>query len=342
MLDDLGDENLVTNDLNAFEPSRDIFEMLSLAPKEANKLATKASSVYLNSRPVSFAVDYQNQWLVLVPLEPGSPELSITDLVGLVVRTHNQGPDKVATIRSLDQNTRGQFSYFVDDLITHLGAKSSSAHETVVQTIEMWRAIFSAKSSTFLSESKQIGLLAELILLKELIDIAPSAALSMWLGPEPGRHDFGAEKCAIEVKATLTRETFPIAVHGLHQLAAPKAGALYILGFQFERHNNGINLINLIKEIQKAGIDKVRFNSLLAREGFDTRHEAVYKEHSFKIFRSKIVAVDASTPRIVKENLKDPTLADLITKVQYSIDLGPLKPASPDNLAVRFAAERLI
>lgn len=323
------------------EPSRQIFELLGYAAVRERKLVVRATSIEIDKRFVSHAVASEGQWLVIVPLPNDSPTATDSNLAGLLLETHTVNEQASIFVRCLDPDSGIQFSYFVDDLLQHLQEMKKSPLATVLDCVQAWKNIFSRRKLNVLGTSQQIGLLGELLLLEAIAKTKGNESLKSWSGPIPGRHDFVHGKFAVEVKSTLTRDRFPISIHGTYQLESPKNGELWLLGFQFEEHPGGQGIPELVQRIMALGIDAPSFTQLLLQEGFDMKDAQSYEEFKFKVLRTKITHVTDATPRIVRSSVVRPEMLDSLSGLAYSIDLGPLSAAGPDDQALEVAVKKL-
>ena len=73
------------------------------------------------------------------------------------------------------------FRHFMDDLVSHLLAETSSeaATRAFLASVGLWQRFFVCGAGSYLSEESQIGLFAELLLLRDLAHpaIGPSAGV---------------------------------------------------------------------------------------------------------------------------------------------------------------------
>lgn len=206
------------------------------------------------------------------------------------------------------------------------------------QILDEWRDLLTAERKPLLSREKLIGLLAELMTLREVIRHDPHRDVTVWTGPDGAAYDLQKGGNALEVKGSSSREGLLTEIHGIHQLEPPQPhGDLHLVLHRFDEVPNGdLTVPDLIREILDLGVDRHAFIDRLGRAGYDLADEAEYARRRFRPTERRVYAVDAAFPRLVPGSFIGGDVPPGVLLVRYTIDLtGPTPSVLPINLADR-------
>ncbi|MDX2139941.1 MAG: PD-(D/E)XK motif protein [Chloroflexota bacterium] len=220
----------------------------------------------------------------------------------------------------------GLFDLIIFEVVSALGKSDSHPDRICLAVLNQWRELLSRDSSPLPERSTVIGLLGELILLRDLTQINP-LVLSIWTGPDSGRFDFYAGGQALEVKATLRRQGIFLTIHGHDQLETPQGGSLHIAVLLLEETPaGGENLRSLVEEVIKLGVSRVEIYRKLTRLGFTPDILSQLDNQQFKLTERRVYRVDDGFPRITASSFVGAKLPRGVTSISYTIDLSVPPP----------------
>jgi len=129
--------------------------------------------------------------------------------------------DKVVIIKSIVENVEELevFAYLIEYVLFELGKKHNATTVDIKNYIDDWLNFSSGKASE-ISIEKQIGLIGELVIFKELVKEFPdSNQLNNWQGPENAKIDFiFSDKFGLEVKSRIQPFKDWISISSVEQL----------------------------------------------------------------------------------------------------------------------------
>ena len=129
--------------------------------------------------------------------------------------------------------------------------------KSVAEVISEFRDILISISSEILNRSQRVGLLGELLFLKEIISKNPQS-LANWIGPRRKAHDFYAPTCATEIKSSEARGRI-VKISSLEQLDT-KNKKLYLVLYQLDEDPNGLlSILEVVEEINNFSLDSLLF-----------------------------------------------------------------------------------
>jgi hypothetical protein len=185
-----------------------------------------------------------------------------------------------------------------------------------------------------------VGLLGELIVVAELVELAPHSVLG-WGGAERERHDFRLGQVAIEVKTTLRSDiaSKKVRISSLDQLQPPDHGRLFLHAIHLERTEGGsISLPVLIERIENRldGISLDHFRAVLGVDDgvrVDARAFSVLSRNSYE--------VRGDFPCLVPAKFSSGRPDEGVSNVQYDLDLGQAErfATTADDAFSAFIAE---
>jgi hypothetical protein len=211
-----------------------------------------------------------------------------------------------------------------------------------VAAVARWKRLFADASRRGpLTEAQQIGLLAELHLLEEILAEDPVRSLAVWTGPDKSQHDFRSGAAAAEVKATMAREGRRIRISSLEQLHAPQGGSLALAHTRFERDPAGDSLPAAADRILALNVEPSEFEKKLLEAGYRRKHDALYAGNRYRIVERRFYDVlDPTFPIITPTSFAGGTLPPGVESLSYTVDITneppiPLKAAAVTTLIHR-------
>lgn len=230
---------------------------------------------------------------------------------------------KYKTIRfSLtDEEISGLFYTFCDDLIeqTRNLTDEKSGYNAIVVRFHQWKKMFVSSKKDFLNESQIMGLIGELLFLKDQLSkrIGLAEALRSWSGQELTHKDFSYGDTWTEVK-TIRRSSQAVHISSLEQLDSEHNGELAVYALEkMSTEYNGITLNKLIVDIRNLftdSDDRDLFMSKVALQGYE--YHNYYDDFVFELIYSKNFLVSADFPKLIPGDVHE-----AILKATYDIDL---------------------
>ena len=188
--------------------------------------------------------------------------------------------------------------------------------------LKRWQKFLSRGNSISMPETRQMGLLTELLFLRDYIcpNIDIKQAIVCWVGSDFDKQDFSLSKVLVEVKSFITSKGAVIKISSLQQLVNTNK-PLFLVSFGISRNENGLSILDLIDSIKSQIGEKYfesdeLFESRLAEYGYieGITETPFYK---FSIDTIRAYSVTADFPKILPQDVQTQ-----IVSVEYSIDLS--------------------
>jgi hypothetical protein len=226
-----------------------------------------------------------------------------------------------------ESSLRAVFSGLCHDIITFTrsGVSAASAPAAILGRVERWRALLEGDRGG-LSVNKLRGLIGELLVLQELLDLlAPFEAVSSWNGPLGSPQDFmlpGGQR--IEVK-TVHPNADSVRINGLGQLD-PGTDPLELRIIQMADTSHEAEgaitaplLINALKEkVESEPLALNELESRLAAVGWQAHPR--HNEYAVRLAGRHRYTVAEGFPRVIHANV--PAGVD---DVNYLVELAALR-----------------
>lgn len=217
------------------------------------------------------------------------------------------------------------FAAVASDVVSLLSSSRQLSEKQVYQKVlgrvRSWQE-FMRKGREGLSAEAELGLVGELNVMREMIEqgVPLFTAVDAWKGPHDGLHDYLLAGGAIEVKATLASEGFPVRIQSLDQLDDSHSHPLFLAGVRLSAGTEGSSLPQLVKEMRAfLELDQAAsslFESALLAAGYLDMHADGY-ERNFTLGEMKVFPVDVEFPRLVTSNVPS-----AVRRAQYDLDLA--------------------
>lgn len=199
-----------------------------------------------------------------------------------------------------DPSLRDVFDHFLVGLLAALEDNQAlNPGAAAIEVLAHWQALFRSGSGQ-MSRSDLAALLAELLVLEEVVKHDPQCSLDVWVGPFQARHDLRRGDHAIEVKSTLSHTRRRIRVNGVDQLEAPPGGSLTLAWYRFESVPAGsLSVFAVVDRLIGTGVSAVDLFRLLEAAGCPPSKRDAYDPIRFELREHRFFAVDDTFPRIV-------------------------------------------
>lgn len=176
---------------------------------------------------------------------------------------------------------------------------------TAIVVLARWRALF-RPSRDALGPTELAALLAELMVLAEIVERDPQRSLGVWAGPTGARHDLRRGTDAIEVKSTLSHTAREAGINGIDQLEAPAGGTLTLAWHRLERAEDGpLSVFGLAERLIAAGAPAQQLYGLLEQAGSPPSLREAHDAVRFDLRDRAFFAVAGDFPRIVSATFGD-------------------------------------
>jgi hypothetical protein len=193
--------------------------------------------------------------------------------------------------------------------------------------IQAWQNFMQHSEDGVLSQDAEVGLHGELILLRLVLDagMASGEAVNVWVGPLGGIQDFRIGSGAIEVKTTVSANSFPAKIFSLEQLDDDLVRPLFLAGIRLKVAKTGMNLPERVKEISDRLISNMAtlraFENRVLQAGFSPamaeRYPRRFCEAGVRVF-----IVNGSFPRLTRAGIRKGIL-----RANYEIDIDLVQTA---------------
>lgn len=229
----------------------------------------------------------------------------------------------IAIIRRPTGN-ESMFAKMADDVTTLLQAPEDASRPFLrlfTGRIRAWQAFMEQDHDEILAPRAEIGLVGELVVLRELLDagVAQPAAVDGWSGPLDGLHDFTFGIGAIEVKATINTAVFPAVVGSLEQLDDTLVNRLYLVAVRLSLAMPGWTLPETIANVRDriSGDERTRaaFDDRVLQAGVLASSSHRYQRR-FRHVQTSVFPVGEGFPRLTPA-----TVDRAIRRASYELDL---------------------
>lgn len=272
--------------------------------------------------------DYQGRYLFF--LEGSEWELCVKDLPrlsGIDIDLVEGVPERL-TLTLIEKDQKDIFRALCLNLVEATrGLEKGDSRQgaiIVVNRIKRWQELLKIRSEGALSKPEIIGLVGELLFLKNVLmtEMDISDAVHAWTGPFENEQDFALKRCVVEVKTQLVTSDKSLRISSEHQLDGRSVPVLIwhlLLGVVSASDPQRLTLNNLVSSLQpivlQGGAGAVdAFNTALMEVGYWPRPE--YDDYSWIEVESRFFEVREGFPSITPSELRSG-----IRRVSYSIDM---------------------
>ena len=197
--------------------------------------------------------------------------------------------------------------------------------ESCRHVLARFRELLRLRHQASVDTAKAAGLFAELLWMSRVAGHSPHAALGCWRGDSGGTHDFATTDHAVEVKATLARETLNIPISSIDQLEPPRGGTLhlYVVRLDTEPDPDALSVPELIDRLTSEGVDRT---DLLDRLAESTLYHYLdidrgrWEAEQFTVADEYLFRVDDDFPKLTHSELTS-DLSDRVVDIDYEVDL---------------------
>lgn len=211
------------------------------------------------------------------------------------------------------------FAGFCDPFIARC-AGGESVEAAFAACLEEFRRLLGGSGPT--DQATVTGLLGELLVLAQLLEITPKA-FDWWAFPSLERHDFRNGRIALETKTTLRSEHSGRAVRvtSIDQLDPPRGGALYLHWVRLERDPSGSVTLESLGERIAGVVGPPKADDLWRRIETVAKRD-VWNQYRFSVQEQLTFRISPEFPRLSPSRLISASLDPGVARVTYDLDLA--------------------
>lgn len=280
---------------------------------------------------VAYSPDGNRQFMFQLP-DGDESSLTIPELENVVadIRKVDGHPTLVLTLQ--DRELSDLFSVICIDLAdaTESAGSAKAAASIFMTRLDRWSDLLRRRRSDGMSLQERLGLLGELILIKDILEkgkMGPTQLMHGWRGPDGDATDIAINGLRFEVKAQLATAAPRLRISSLDQLDSTE-DRLVVVWHRFSRADQGTSLKALVDaishELASSHRDQLEFQRKLFLSRFDPG--ADYVDECFSLDKRTAFQVSEGFPRLVRGNLPK-----AITAVKYDIACSQLTDFEVDT-----------
>lgn len=238
------------------------------------------------------------------------------------VKIYEKFPNKVSiSFDLIDKSMSKLFLQFCSDIIESTrDVESIKAINFIVKRWNYWIMMFKKPYLDLLTENQIVGLLGELIYLKQYMipKYGQSKAIDSWLGQSKSHKDFEIDNTWYEIKV-VKPSSLTVKISSIEQLDSNNIGNLVtiILDKTNKQVDGCITINKYYEELESTIInfeDRLKLRQKLANGGYYKDEE--YDKYVYKFINKNEYIVDSNFPKLSKMNLSEG-----IVKASYEISL---------------------
>lgn len=232
---------------------------------------------------------------------------------------------------SVDVGDNARVVYAVlSDVMDRIQLEGVPFSTAVTDAIDSFGAVLAPRSR--ISEEKQVGLFAELLVLLALSTMSGAdAALEAWRGPVGEEHDFGLKDIDLEVKCTIGENRVHW-ISSLTQLVPTGDRPLRLVSLQLTRAGlgQGHSLPSLVRVLRCVpGLEVAKLDGALRGHGFWDADAELYPTRWALRTEAAFFPVDGDFPALTRARVNAAVPAAVrVVDVRYRVDLTDLPEAS--------------
>lgn len=256
------------------------------------------------------------QGLVLeAPVDAVSPELDLPQSRGFSVEAQLLGSSHGGRVRFALALADPAYESVFAALCDHV-AEAAAAAPTArlglrdwVRQLHVWQEFLARHGADGLSPEAVLGLIGELIVLRDILvpALGAAAAVAAWAGPAGEPNDFELAGGYLEVKATSRQAPAVLQVSNLDQLDN-RRGTIFIANLRLRPDPDGTTLPRLVSEVRQttsmvSGRILSDFNTRLLAAGYVDAQVDLYPA-SWVADRTDLYVVRDDFPRLTRQDVR--------------------------------------
>lgn len=219
---------------------------------------------------------------------------------------------------------RDLFVQMAADIVSALSRAATQSDpwllSLMLARIRAWQDFMRKPRTDLLRPEEELGLFGELSFMREAIVAGAAAAnvVHAWTGPSRSLQDFQTDMIGVEVKATLSVNSFSAHISSLEQLDGMRERAVLLAAIRFTLHDEGQTLPELIGSVRQLATDGgvvSTLNRTLMLSGFVDEASELYKRR-FTATNIRLFEVNETFPALIRSRTSPE-----IRAAEYEIDL---------------------
>lgn len=225
-----------------------------------------------------------------------------------------------AQLRLENPLLEGVFEIFVDNLFDALKDSPENAVSQAASQLDRWRTLFTAASADGLGPEEELGLVAELETLRDLLESDGASAYKRWTGPDKQAHDFRFNDRGIECKSTRSSSGLTVTISSADQLKPEPGNRLLLIVRKYEVTPNGdVTLRDLIESLAKdPRVPAEEFLRTLTSMGLSLTSGGFDSESRYQPLETHVFDVSEDFPKVTSEDLPS-----RVESFSYRLNLNP-------------------
>ena len=295
------------------------------SPEGSNLLVMELDTPDLPNRSVLLCHNQARVRGVLLQLSsPGVslPELKTSSLqISHDSRTDDSGKvEHFIRVDCMSDELHAVFDKLIERVIQRL-VNGSTAADSCRDAIREFRRLLARSRGDLPTEEVIIGLIGELHLLLQLVEIEPKHWRS-WIGVRGTNVDFSFANVDIECKTGRSSDAPRITVHGLDQLEPMNEHRLFLRYLAVEPNPSGpLHVPGLIDMVLRHVVDQEGFMDLITQTPYNPVQRELWEEQAYTPVASTIYSVNEAFPRIRPSTFEAGQLPEAISSLRYDISL---------------------
>lgn len=311
-------------------------EYVALSVSADSTAETQLLTRLVGSKGIRVGLDGGRGKHLLVPVEgPIKPDTSSRG-VHLVQQEllHEDGVSRIyADLRCVEPRLDMVFDRLAQDVVAQAENSDHPSISVCRSVLEQWRELLRRGDS--LTAEEIVGLIGELVVLRELALRNPGLALDAWVGPRRTVHDFVTSDRAIEVKASSSLEGTSVSIHGVDQLDPSDVEELFLVVVHCRPSDGAPNLDERLDELISLGVPREGLLRAVTHLGYVYEGPTTVSTR-YRIISQTVWRVGDRFPGLRRSALDQGVLRG-ISNVRYTLstDSAP-RPLSDSEAAVLF------
>lgn len=226
-------------------------------------------------------------------------------------------PEMHLVLTCLEEVGKNCFRIFVREFIERSIERHGCTTGVINSCITDFQIFFSRSN---FSENEEMGLFAELLVLRELLKKYEAAeVINAWSGPDKYKYDFAFQNFALEVKSTTANQP-QITINGSEQFKAQKNLTLILFNISVGQESSSSKIV---EEISAKIIDHDILNKFQAKV-LKVSGKSDVEFRSFLVREMRLYSIERNFPSV--PNLKDASdFQGRIVKISYTVRLDGIE-----------------